>query len=241
MENIINNLKMKFNKLVFRFLNRTKTPMRQFRVKIETRCLVLAPFIGAESLALGGLIAQYPKNFEILAFTNGSSMVKNVSRIESSNIKKEQFFNVMKHARVKGYKVFDINSGELKGEYKKISKIDISEADFIFVPNPFDSNPDTIALLEHFKKILKTKEHKKTLQILMYESDCPLTYTDYYADITNISSAKKQMLEIYFGDDEKLISGIFGLNRFRAINKNAQYCEGFAGFFVQDFLKLPLI
>ncbi len=75
----------------------------------------------------------------------------------------------------------------------------------------------------------------------MYESDCPLTYTDYYADITHISSAKKQMLEIYFGDDEKLISGIFGLNRFRAINKNAQYCEGFAGFFVQDFLKLPLI
>lgn len=241
MENFLYNLKMKYNKFVFRLLNQAKTPARQFRVKIETKCLVLSPYIGSETLGLGGLIAQYPKNFEVLALTNGSSVLKNVSRIESINTKKEQFYNVMKHARVKGYKIFDINSGELKNEYKKIAKIDISEADFIFIPNPFDSNPDTIALIEHFKKILKVKEHKKTLQILMYESDCPLSYIDYFADITNISSTKKQMLDIYYNNDEKLISGIIGLNRFRAIKQNAGYCEGFAGFFVQDFLKLPLL
>ena len=147
----------------------------------------------------------------------------------------------MKHARVKGYKIFDINSGTLKDEYKKISRIDISEADFIFVPNPFDGNSDTLALINHLKKILKTKDYKKTLQILMYESDCALSYVDYYTDITNIATAKKQMLSIYYPNDQKLISGIIGLNKFRAINFGGEMSECFAGFFVEDFLKLPLI
>ncbi len=241
MKNFIYDLKMRYNKAVFMLLKQAKMPPRPFRVKFETKCLVLSPYIGSESLGLGGLIAQYPKNFEVLALTNGSSMVKNVSKIESINTKKEQFYGVMKHARVKGYKIFDINSDELKNEYKKVAKIDISEVDFIFIPNPFDGNKDTLALIEHFKKILTTKEHKKTLQILMYESDCPLSYIDYFADITNISSTKKQMLDIYYSDNEKLTSGVMGLNRFRAIGQDAQYCEGFAGFFVQDFLKLPLM
>ncbi len=241
MEKFLNRLKIKYNKFVFKFLSEKKFPPVNFKVKIETKCLVLAPYIGAETKGLGGFIAQYPKNFEVLALTNGSSMIKNVSQIEAANIKKEQFFNVMKHARVKGYKIFDINSGTLKDEYKKISRIDISEADFIFVPNPFDGNSDTLALINHLKKILKTKDYKKTLQILMYESDCALSYVDYYTDITNIATAKKQMLSIYYPNDQKLISGIIGLNKFRAINFGGEMSECFAGFFVEDFLKLPLI
>lgn len=240
-QNFINHTKMSLNKFVFVFLRQNKSPARQFKVKIETKCLVLSPYIGAESKGLGGLIAQYPKNFEILTLTNGSSMIKNVSQIESINIKKERFFEVMKLARTKGYKIFDINSGTLKDEFKKFAKIDISEADFIFVPNIFDGNPDSAALLSHFKKILKTKEHKKSLQILMYESDCPLVYTDYFADISNISSAKKHMLELYYPENEKLVGGVLGLNKFRAIDLNLNYAEGFMGFYVEDFLTLPLV
>ncbi len=241
MKSIFNFIKTKYNKFVFEFLSEKKFPPVNFKVKIETKCLVLAPYIGAETKGLGGLIAQYPKNFEILALTNGSSLIKNVSQIEAINIKKEQFSNVMKHARVKGYKIFNINSGTLKDEYKIISRIDISEVDFIFVPNPFDGNPDTLALISHLKKILKTKEHKKTLQILMYESDCALSYIDYYADITNIATAKKQMLGIYYPNDPKLTSGVIGLNKFRATNFGADLAECFASFFVEDFLKLPLV
>lgn len=241
MKKFFNFLKSKYNKFIFQLLNEKKLPPAVFKVKIETKCLVLAPYIGAETRGLGGLIAQYPKNFEILALTNGSSMIKNVSQIEAINIKKEQFFNVMKHARVKGYKIFNINTGTLKDEYKKISRIDISEVDFIFVPNPFGGDLDTLALINHLKMIIKTKEHKKTLQILMYESDCALTYIDYYTDITNIASTKKQMLNMYYSNDQKLISGVIGLNKFRSINYSGDMSECFASFFVEDFLKLPLM
>ena len=232
---------MEYDRFVFRLLSEKKYSPGNFKIKIETKCLVLSPYIGAETKGLGGLIAQYPKNFEVLALTNGSSLIKNVSQVESINIKQDQFYNVMKLARVKGYKIFDINSNTLKDEYKKVSKIDISEADFIFIPNPFDSNPDTVALISHFKRILKNREYKKTLQILMYESDETLSFVDYYADISGISATKKQMLGVYYQNDQKLITGVLGLNKFRAVNLNCDMAECFTRFYVQDFLNLPLI
>lgn len=232
--------KMNFNKFIHYFLCKINPQARQFRVKIDTKCLVLSHYIGAETRALGGLIAQYPKNFEVLALTNSSNANKNLNPIECAALKKEQFANVMKLARVKGYKAFDINSGTLKDEFNKFKKIDISEADYIFVPNVFDTNPDTKALLSHFKKLIETKEHKKTLQILMYESDSALCYVDYYADITNIEQTKRQMLEVYYDNEKAVIDGVFGLNKFRALSLNVPVCEGFMSFFCDDFLNIPL-
>lgn len=240
MRKLFNSLKMKYDSLLFRRLSGAKTSLRDFKIKIETKCLVLSPYPASESIGMGGLIAQYPKNFEVLCLTNGSSLIKNVSRIEAINIKREQFYEVMKLARVRGCKIFDINTGELKDEYKKFSKIDISEADFIFIPNPFSCEADTLALVEHFRKILKTKEYKKTLQIFFYEDKTTLSSIDCYANITNITSVKKEMLEKYYPNNERLISAVMGLNKFRALELNADYAECFCSFYAKDFLDFPL-
>lgn len=249
-ENIANFLKntklvkkINFNSLAFYFLFKVKSKPAHFKVKIQTKCLVLSQYPGAETRALGGLIAQYPKNFEVLALTNGSNLIKSVTPIESINIKKHQFEDVMKHTRIKGYKVFDINSDELINSFKTFKKIDISEADYIFIPNIYDPNPDTKALLVHFKKLLKTKEHKKELQILMYESDWALPYVDFWADISNISNTKEELLKIYYPakEEEKIIDGTMGLNKFRALQLDSRYAEGFMNFSVEDFLKIPMI
>lgn len=240
MHKLFNSLKMKYDALLFRQLNDTKSPLRDFKIKIETKCLVLSPYPGCETIGMGGLIAQYPKNFEVLSLTNGSSLIKNVSRIEAINIKREQFHQVMKLARVRGYKIFDINSGELKNEYKKFSKIDISEADFIFIPNPLCCDSDTVALVEHFRKILKTNEYKKTLQIYFWEDKTTLSNINYCANITNITSVKKEMLEKYYPNNERLISAVVGLNKFRALEVNADYAECFCCLCAKDFLNFPL-
>lgn len=232
---------MNLLKFILSFLCKIKPETKQFRAKIDTKCLVFSHYIGAETRALGGLIAQYPKNFEILALTNGSSLIKALKPHESAGIKKEQFINVMKNARVKGYKVFDINSEGLKNEFNKFKKIDISEADYIFIPNIFDPNADARALIRHFREVLKTKEYKKTLQILMYESDWALTYTDYYADISGIEQTKRQMLKTYYADEESIVEAIMGLNKFRALPLNIKLCEGFMSFWPDDFLDIPLI
>jgi len=235
--------KINYNKFVFYFLFGLKSQFGQFKVNINTNCLVLSQYPGAETKGLGGLIAQYPKNFEVLCFTNGSSLVNDFEAIESASIKKQQFSQVMKNVRVKGYKIFDIDDKTLKNYYSTFKKIDISEADYIFVPNVYDNNIDTIALLKHFKQILKDKEHKENLKIMMFESDFPLCTLDYYVNITSIIASKKRMLDTYYPTDKfpNLVNKVLGINAFRSIQHGCDFCEAFMSFSVDEFMKIPLI
>lgn len=235
--------KINYNKFVFYFLFGLKSQFGQFKININANCLVLAQYPGAETKGLGGLIAQYPKNFEILCFTNGSSLLEEYDSVKSAGIKKQQFLEVMKSTRVKGYKIFDIEDKTLKNHYSTFKKIDISEADYIFVPNVYDNNIDTIALLKHFKQILKDKEHKENLKIMMYESDFPLCTLDYYVNIGSIISSKKRMLDTYYPNDKfpNLTNKILGINAFRSIQHDCEFCETFMSFTVDEFMKIPLI
>lgn len=235
--------KINYNKFVFYFLFGLKSQFGQFKININTKCLVFSQYPGAETKGLGGLIAQYPKNFEVLCLTNGSSLLPQFDPIESSSIKKQQFLDVMKGTRVKGHKIFDIDDKTLKNHYSTFKKIDISEADYIFVPNVYDNNIDTIALLKHFKELLKDKEHKENLKIIMFESDFPLCTLDYFVNISSIIETKKKMLAQYYPQDKypNLVDGIVGINAFRAIQHNCEYCEAFMLFSVDEFMKIPLI
>lgn len=235
--------KINYNKFIFYFLFGLKSRFGEFKINIDTKCLIFSQYPGAETKGLGGLIAQYPKNFEILCLTNGSNLIENHDPIESSNIKKQQFTEVMKMTRTKGFKIFDIDSKTLKNHYATFKKIDISEIDYIFIPNIYDNNIDTIALLQHFKQMLKDKEFKPDLKILMYESDFPLCTLDYYIDISSIIETKKKMLKIYYPEDKfpNLIEKITGINAFRSIQHNCNYCEAFLAFTPEEFIKIPLI
>jgi hypothetical protein len=234
---------LNYNKFIFYFLFGLKCHFEQFKVNINTKCLVLSQYPGAEIKGLGGLIAQYPKNFEVLCFTNGAHMLPQFDPVESASIKKQQFHEIMQETRVKGYKIFDIDDKTLKNHYSTFRKIDISEVDYIFVPNIYDNNIDTIALLKHFKQLLKEKEYKQDLKIIMYESDFALCTMDYFVNISPIIETKKRLLNIYYPKDkyENLIDKIIGLNAFRAINNNCDYCEVFMKFSVNEYLHIPLI
>lgn len=231
-----------FNKFVFYFLFGLKSQVGQFKINIDAKCLVLSQYPGAEIKGLGGLIAQYPKNFEVLCFTNGSGLLDS-DPIESACIKKQQFQDVMKSMRIKGSKIFDIDSKTLKNHYLTFKKIDISEADYIFVPNVYDNNVDTIALLKHFKQILKDKEIKENLKIFMYESDYSLCTLDYYTNISPIIETKKKLLKMYYPEDKypDLTDKLIGINAFRAIQYGCNYVEAFMSFSAEEFLKIPLI
>ena len=234
---------LNYNKFIFYFLFGIKSSSEQIKININTKCLVLSQYPGAEIKGLGGLIAQYPKNFEVLCFTNGSSLLPEYEPVESASIKKQQFKDVMKAMRVKGSKLFDIDDKTLKNQYSTFKKIDISEIDYIFIPNVYDNNIDTIALLKHFKQILKEKEHKENLKIIMFESDFALCTSDCCANISSIIETKKRLLSIYYPNDKfpSLVDRLIGLNAFRAVQNKCDYSEVFMKFNVDEFLHIPLI
>ncbi len=208
-----------------------------FKINIDTQCLVLSQYPGAEIRGLGGIIAQFPKNFEVLCLTNGSNMIYNADPVKAAGIKKAQFTEVMKTLRVKGYKIFNIDSGCLKNNYSTFKKIDVSEADYIFVPNIYDRNPDSLYLLKHFKELVNTKEHKETLKIIMFESDSPLSAPNYISNISNIIETKKKMLDLYNEPSNKVIA----LNAFRSAGYNCEYCETYMSFGLSEFLDINLL
>ncbi len=235
--------KIKYHSFIFYFLSKINEKPCKFKININTKCLVLSQYPGAETKGLGGLIAQYPKNFEILCFTNGSNMLKEFDAIKSASIKKQQFSDVMKSLRVKGFKIFDIDNETLKNHYSTFRKIDISEADYIFIPNAFDNKNDTLALLNHFKNLLQEKEYNPNLKIIMYESDFALCAPNYLIDISSIIETKKRMLEIYYPKEEyqNYTNKILGLNAFRAHFSNYDFCESFMGFTYEEFNKISLL
>lgn len=245
--NFIKNIdlfrKLDFNKYFYYFLLHKKNELCQFKININTKCLVLSHYPGAETKGLGGLIAQYPKNFEVLCFTNGSKMLHEYNPIESAAIKKQQFSDIMKTARVKGYKIFNIDSCTLKNHYSTFKKIDISEADYIFIPNIYDTNPDAIATLKHLKQLLKEKEYKQNLTLIMFESDFALNTFNYYENIDSIVTSKKRMLEEYYPANKfpNYANKSLGINTFRAIQCNCDYAEVFTSLSVQEFSELPMI
>ena len=235
--------KINYNKFVFYFLFGLKSQFGQFKINININCLVLSQYPGAETKGLGGLIAQHPKNFEILCFTNGSSLLNQFDPAESASIKKQQFTDVMKSIRVKGFKIFDIDDKTLKDHNNTFKRVDISDIDCIFVPNVYDNNIDTIALLKHFKQMLKDKEYKEDMKIIMYESDFTLCTLDYYVDIGSIIETKRKMLYTYYPHDKfpYFVEKILGINAFRSIQHNCDFCETFMCFTVDEFLRIPLI
>ena len=244
--NLIKNNKildsLGYSKAIFYFLFK-KNPAQHFKININSNCLVLSQYPGAETKGLGGLIAQYPKNFEVLCLTNGSSLVEDFDPVESASIKKQQFTDVMKMARVKGYKIFNIDDNTLADSYSTFKKIDVSEADYIFIPNIYDINPDVRALAVNFKRLLKEKEYKDTLKIIFYESDYAICTIDLWSDIEHIIETKKRMLKNYYPEDRYpgLIDKIISINAFRSIQFNCAYCETFMEFSVEEFLKIHVV
>jgi len=242
-KNICSVKEKNLNNFLFFLALKNNSNLEKFKININTKCLVLSHSPGAEIKGLGGLIAQYPKNFEVLCLTNGSSLLKDVDPVKSSGIKKQQFFEIMKALRVQGYKIFNIDDECLKNNYSTFKKIDVSEVDYIFIPNIYNNNIDSIFLLKHFKQLLKEKEHKKNLKIIMFESENSLCAPDSYADITHIVETKKRMLEIYYptGQFNSLSQKIISNNSFRSIQCNCEFCETFMSFSVDEFLKIDLI
>lgn len=232
-----------YEKNIFYFLMKQKNSFGKLRFNLDTRCLVLSCFPGAEIIGLGGLICQNPKSFEVLCFTNGSSLIKHLEPLESAIAKKQQFSEIMKMIRVKGYKIFDIEDGTLKDNYSTFKKIDISEVDYIFLPNVYDANPDAVAILRHFKQLMCEKEYKKDLQIIMYETQNPLVTTDYFVDISSIIETKTRLLKKYYPEEknQEIINKIIGLNAYRSIGQKGSHCEAFMAFSPNEFLNIPMI
>lgn len=218
------------------------TPV-EFKLNITDKCLVLCARPIDEVLGLGGLMSSYTKNFEILCLTDGAPEGKYLSRVEAMVKRQKEFKGAMELLRPKGFKIFDIPEGQLIKHNKKFEKIDVSEIDYIFIPNIFTLNLDVKAIVKHLVNLLTLKEYKKNLKIVLYEYNSAIAAPNFYFDITNKMNIKKELIENYPSqlEEKNWKEIIFGLNKFRAANvndANCEYAEAFCAINAENFIKL---
>lgn len=234
-EKIFAPIALTFTKVLYKL----KLKPGVFNIFIDTKCLVLSARPSDETYAMGGFMAKHPKNFEVLSLTDGSLGVENKDKVDARFIRRKEFNSVMELVRVKGHKIFNIEEGKLLNNYHEFSKIDISEIDYIFVPNIFEQDIDSKAILVHLKKILEEKEHKKSLKIAFYELKCPLPLPNYTVDVTLTMNLKQEMMALYATQNVRndFADKVLSLNKYRAETLYG-YNEGFMVTDIEGFKEL---
>ncbi len=235
--------KFLFKKSLFNFSKITASinlKPEEFALKENERALCLAPHADDESIGMGGMLALNAKNFDVILLTDGRKGVKNLAAEEVIKIRKNEFENAMKIAKISNYSYLDCEDKKLLWQEEKFKEFDLSGYDYIFIPNLIDQHPDHKAVAINLNKLLKLKKHKNTLKICFYEVWSTLSLVNSFVDITDVISTKKEMIAAYNSQtsQKNYEYHALGLNQYRGMLKDKKYVEAFCMVDTDDFNKL---
>lgn len=204
---------------IYKLLLSVSFKMQELEIKEDDKCLCLAPHPDDESIGAGGILLKYPDNFKVICLTDGQRGSKVLSREETIKIREQEFSDAMEYAKIKDFQMLKIQDKNMINSYDLFQTIDISDYDYIFIPNILDQHPDHKAVSVNLLKLLKEKKYKKNLKILMYEVWSSLPLPNCYVDIEEIKENKKEMINKHKSQVETLdyTNKIIELNSYRAL------------------------
>ncbi|MGN0005606.1 MAG: PIG-L deacetylase family protein [Candidatus Gastranaerophilaceae bacterium] len=238
------NLKqLVFNKLlpeIYKFYLSINTKQYPLDIKETEKALVIAPHADDESLGVGGTLAKYPKNFDVICLTDGAKGLKSLPYDEAKKVREEEFLNAMKIAGVNSAKVIGIPDRDVIAGYYKLETLDISEYDYIFIPNLIDTHKDHKSVAILVKKMLKNKQHKANIQIVFYEVWSTLALPNRFIDISTTAEIKAKMLEAHKSQMalRNYLPASMGLSEYRALMPNVKNAEAFLALDEKTFVNL---
>lgn len=235
--------KLLFNKLfpnIHRFYLSVNLKTKKIEIEKNAKCLCLAPHADDESIGMGGTLYKYPDNFKVICLTNGIKGIKNLPPEEALKKRKEEFSNAMKIASINNFEVLDIDDKHIISEYEKFKNIDISDYDYIFIPNILDQHVDHKSVALNLNRLLQEKPYKKNLQILLYEVWTALPIPNAYVDISDCIDKKAEMINAHISQVElkDYTSKAIALNSYRGLPHDINYAEAFALLDIDLFEKI---
>lgn len=217
----------------FRFLHFTKIEPEPLLINDE-KCLLLAPHPDDETFGCGGLLINFPQNFNVICLTDGRHGG------HESELRYDEFIRAMEFYGIESYSFLNIEDRKLVYNYENFSKLEVSDYDIIFLPNYHDQHKDHKAVTVLMQKLLMNKKHKADLKIIFYELWSPLTVINRILDITPVIDKKKQAIAIYKTQHKYLgfMDGIIGLNQYRGMQASIGFAEGYCLIDLKTFQKL---
>jgi len=229
----------KYLKLV-NFFHFEKINPEELIIQPEEKCLVLAPHFDDETFGCGGLLIRYPQNIHIICLTDGKFGTVQNDNEEIINIRKKEFTSVMEALEITSYEFLDIQDGKLIFNYEKFKQINISDYDYIFIPNYFENHKDHKAVTKLLQQLLKEKKYKKSLKIVYYEIWSAMTMPNYFIDVTKVIRKKRELIQLYCSQNKNLwfFKGIISLNAYRGMLVNRGWAEMYTVLDLKTFKKV---
>ena len=232
-----------FNKLlpkIYKFYLSINTKQYPLVIGENEKALLLAPHADDESIGAGGTLAKYNKNFDVICLTNGIKGLKSLPPEEAKKVREQEFLDAMNIAKVNSAKVLGIDDRDVIAGYDELSKIEIKDYDYIFLPNLIDTHKDHKSVSILVKKLLENKPHKETIQIVFYEVWSTLALPNRFIDVSETFEIKAKMLEAHKSQMElrNYLPASLGLSQYRALMPNVKNAEAFLALDEKTFIKL---
>jgi LmbE family N-acetylglucosaminyl deacetylase len=198
----------------------------------EKKGIVLAPHPDDESIGMGGTLALYPQQFDVVCLSSGQEVKHPFSSHLEENIRKVELKNALSLSGIETFHCLEIPDQEILTHYARFKTLDFSDADLIFLPNLLDQHPDHKAvawlLFRYFKDF--PNKIKPTLQIAFYEVWNTLALPNAFVDVSAVAETKRSMINAHASQvaSKAYAEKILGLNAYRGLLKNVDYAEAFS-------------
>jgi len=206
-------------------------------LKKEDRILIVAPHPDDESIGVGGLLALYSSQCDVLVMTDGRYGNEQYCVEEMIKVRRCEFQQAMDIVGLKNRKLMGNEDGSLIVNSCFFEDIDISSYTHIFLPNPSDHHSDHTACYKYFMKNISKTDNP--IKIYQYEVHNPLAEVSVHLDISDAIEKKKRMVECYSSQmcTHNYPDQVVNLARFRALQNEAdgRYFETYLQVFDDNY------
>ncbi len=158
--------------------------------------MIVAPHPDDECIGVGGVLALYAGQCEVIVLTDGRVGQGDISPEIVKGIRRAEFVSEMEFLGIRGYRILEYEDGSLMQHTDCLRGIDLSIYTKIFVTGMQDNHPDhTAACISVYQTI--EKQCIRTTELFFYEVHAPLQEVTHMLDITEVMEQKQRLVRFH--------------------------------------------
>lgn len=204
--------------------------MAWLSIEENKKVLVVAPHPDDESIGCGGLLSMYGAQIDVMLLTDGRKGHDDgvIDDEKCASIREQEIRQAMNLAGIHKLITLRIPDGRLNENLDQLRNMNISQYDYIFIPNRYESHKDHRATNRVFLSLFY-KQCNKGQKLFEYEVWSPLCRANHVLRIDNYIEQKDELVRQYKSqlDLFDYISLYKGLNEYRGALNHCRYAEAY--------------